>query len=64
MKPQRFKLNKLYWEFRMEEKQTRLLEFIPSASIKPSGMSLIRPARDQLNRLRTSVEHFRSNMHK
>ena len=65
MKPQHLKLNKLHLEHKMKEKMTRFLEFIPNASTERSGiMSFIRPAWVKLNRSRTGVRYFRSNMHK
>ena len=52
------------WSADWQSSSTRLHAFVPDASTKPAGMTLPRPSWVRLNRLRTGVGRYRSNMHK
>ena len=52
------------WSTEWQNKNTRLHSFVPNASVEPIGMTLDRTAWVRLNRLRTGVGRFHSDMHK
>ena len=52
------------WSNEWSKKNTRLHAFVPTTSTEPSGVTLRRNAWVKLNRLRTGVGRFRSDMHK